>query len=210
MQNKHEVMANLQSQPDLTLVQNIKDNNELVNESLEVLASRHSGLYISTVMKITGSSIPNLREELLDEKLFITYKAALSYEYDKGTSFSTHLANEAKWNCLKNKTKKSNVEIPCDNEVIDIVLDKTGKYDYQSIDDEQFWKDELLKQIASIEDETARKIINMRYFSGDKIISWKKIAKSVQLSIQGCIDIHNRYVEKIKKRIHKKYKEIKT
>ena len=39
----------------------------------------------------------------------------------------------------------------------------------------------------------------MRYSNGNKVTPWKKIAKKLDLSIQGCINIHNNYLKEIKK-----------
>ena len=38
----------------------------------------------------------------------------------------------------------------------------------------------------------------MRYSGNRKLTPWKKIAKKLDLSIQGCINIHNNYLEEIK------------
>jgi hypothetical protein len=39
----------------------------------------------------------------------------------------------------------------------------------------------------------------MRYADKKKLTPWKKIAKKLDLSIQGCINIHNNFLNKIKK-----------
>ena len=39
----------------------------------------------------------------------------------------------------------------------------------------------------------------MRYFDDKKLTPWKKIAKKLELSIQGCIKIHNKHLTEIKK-----------
>ena len=47
--------------PDEELVGRIKDGSDRVDESISVLLNRHSGLYVSTVMKVTGNAnVPNL------------------------------------------------------------------------------------------------------------------------------------------------------
>jgi len=41
----------------------------------------------------------------------------------------------------------------------------------------------------------------MRYFNtkNKKLTPWKKISKEIGLSVQGCINIHNNFIEKIRK-----------
>jgi DNA-directed RNA polymerase specialized sigma subunit len=200
----------LQSESDLILVDNIKQNNFLVDKSLEVLSERHSGLYISTVNKITGNCFDNLKNDLLNDKLIVLYNAARSYDKSKGSSFSTHFANETKWNCLKNKTKKSNKEISCENETIDSLFEKNKNFYLFKNYDDNFFKNKIIEELDYIDDERAKKIIIMRYFSNDnKNLPWKKISKEVKLSIQGCINVHNKYMYILNRNISKKYKEIK-
>ena len=97
--------------PDEELVGRIKDGSDRVDESISVLLNRHSGLYVSTVMKVTGNAnVPNLTHDMLDDKLSVLFQSASSFDKNKGTKFSTHFANEARWHCLKNKCKKSTKE----------------------------------------------------------------------------------------------------
>ena len=49
-------------------------------------------------------------------------------------------------------------------------------------------------------DHRVKKIIDMRYnVSDNKLTPWRKIAKEVDMSIQGCINIHNKFINKVKK-----------
>ena len=52
-------------------------------------------------------------------------------------------------------------------------------------------------------DLRVRKIFELRYLIGEdnKVMPWKKIAKKLDLSIQGCINIHNSFITKIKNKI---------
>jgi DNA-directed RNA polymerase specialized sigma subunit len=49
-------------------------------------------------------------------------------------------------------------------------------------------------------DERVKKIIDLRYeVDNNKLTPWRKIAKELDMSIQGCINIHNRFINKVKK-----------
>jgi len=52
-------------------------------------------------------------------------------------------------------------------------------------------------------DERVKKIINLRYKigEGNKTMPWKNISEKINVSIQGCINIHDRFIEEIKKEI---------
>ena len=47
----------------------------------------------------------------------------------------------------------------------------------------------------------------MRYIIGErnKVMPWKKISEELNMSIQGCINIHNSTIDKIKTEINKDY-----
>jgi DNA-directed RNA polymerase specialized sigma subunit len=53
------------------------------------------------------------------------------------------------------------------------------------------------------EDQRVKKIINLRYKVGNKnkTMPWKDISEKVNVSIQGCINIHDRFIEEIKKEL---------
>ena len=68
-------------------------------------------------------------------------------------------------------------------------------------------KQEILDKIMSIikkdPDQRIATIFQMRYIDGDKnkVMPWNRVCGSVNLSIQGCINIHNKTIQKIKKQL---------
>ena len=63
----------------------------------------------------------------------------------------------------------------------------------------------VMKIINDFPDERVEKIFKMRYIDGDKnkVMPWKKISKDLDMSIQGCINIHNKIIKKIQTKIKK-------
>ena len=59
----------------------------------------------------------------------------------------------------------------------------------------------VYKAIKDIKDPRVEKIFTMRYKDNKKLTPWKKIAKKLDLSIQGCINIHNKHLNQIKKHV---------
>ena len=56
------------------------------------------------------------------------------------------------------------------------------------------------KCLKEEKDERVKKIIDMRYGSCDnKVTPWRFIAEELEMSIQGCINVHNRFINKVKK-----------
>ena len=126
----------------------------------------------------------------------------MKYDSSRGTKFSTHLGNETKWLCLntynKNKTK---LEIPSSDLQYDIDPSE-GPRSYVSRN-ESYRK--ILEIIHEHPDDRVKTIFNMRYIEGErnKVMPWKKISKELNMSIQGCINIHNLAVKKIKNKLQK-------
>lgn len=188
---------------DIQLIKNIKRNKN-VNECLDELINRHSGIYLDIVNSfLRNCNNDTLRDEIINDKELAIYNSALKYDEDKGTKFSTFLGNEAKWMCLNasNKNKKY-VEITdhtFDFDNLKIEYDKT----------EQDFKDTVLGDfkihLQNHPDKRLQKIFAMRYSGNKKLTPWRKISKEMKLSIQGCINIHNSALNSISKNIRSKY-----
>lgn len=188
---------------DSDLIKNIK-NKKKVNECLQELINRHSGIYLDIVNSfLRNCNNDTLRDEIINEKEFAIYNSVLKYDENKGTKFSTFLGNEAKWMCLNasNKNKKY------------IELNDTS-YDFEKIKYEcekanQDFKEIILKdfnaQLKNHPDKRIQKIFSMRYSGNKKLTPWRKISKEMNLSIQGCINIHNSALKTITKTIRSKY-----
>ncbi len=200
-------MINYKQMSDTALIEGIKNTQE-PTECLTELIARHSGIYMTMVHNYTPSvksSGPSYKAELIQDKNYYIYQAALKYDDSKQAKFSTYLGNETRWMCLnlwnKNKNKK----------LKEIGLDVLVKRDPHSEDKEQeiLSNQEILDKIMdiaeSLGDKRIVKIFKMRYTdsTGNKVTPWKTISQKLNLSIQGCINIHNKALNNIKKELQK-------
>jgi DNA-directed RNA polymerase specialized sigma subunit len=188
---------------DSDLIENIKNANN-VDESLQELINRHSGIYLEMVNAfLRNCNNDSLKDDIVSEKDLIIYNSALKYDSTKGTKFSTFLGNEAKWTCLNasNKNKKF-LELTDQN------------FDFQTLKEEketekEDFKNQILnkfrKHLDIYPDKRVSKIFNMRYENVNKLTPWRKISKEMDLSIQGCINIHNSALKTIAKKIKLEY-----
>ncbi len=191
---------------DLDLIKNIKKKKK-IDESLQELIDRHSGIYLDIVNSfMKNCNNDSLRQEIINDKEYAIYNSVLKYDENRGTKFSTFLGNEAKWMCLNasNKNKKY-VELNDNN------------YDFDNLRDEKeitasTLQDLILKdfnfEISNHPDKRIQKIFSMRYCGNKKLTPWRKISKAMNLSIQGCINIHNAALNSISKNIRSKYEII--
>lgn len=191
---------------DIDLVNNIKENVETEN-SLKLLIQRHSGIYLDIVNSyMRACPYPGLKDDIINDKDLTIYNSALKYDENKGAKFSTFLGNEAKWKCLNasNKNKKNNKFIEINEETFDlekqkaILLENKFKFEEEVL---QSFSEELKDH----PDKRIKKIFDMRYSGHRKLTPWRKISKQMNLSIQGCINIHNSALKHIAKNIKNKY-----
>jgi DNA-directed RNA polymerase specialized sigma subunit len=185
---------------DISLIEKVKNDADL--NSLNILIERHSGIYLDMVNSVIPNNCDFLdKNDIIEDKNISIYKAVMNYDENKKTKFSTYLGNETRWKCLN-------------------LFNRGTKYKYLDIndfnDDKNLSDDEMLNKISSKEildkvynianthkDERVKKIINLRYNlgEGNKTMPWKNISERVNISIQGCINIHDRFIEEIKKEI---------
>lgn len=183
---------------DLFLIEKVKKEADL--NSLNLLIERHSGIYLDMVNSVIPNNCDFLdKNDIIDDKNISIYKAVMNYDENKNTKFSTYLGNETRWKCLN-------------------LFNRGTKYKYLDIndfnDDENLSDDEMLNKISSKEildkvyyyanthkDERVKEIINLRYKigEGNKTMPWKNVSEKINVSIQGCINIHDRFIEEIKK-----------
>lgn len=187
---------------DKQLINDVRDKDK-ESESLNELINRHSGIYIEIINRYIREDFGIIRkEDLIQEKDFNIYRCALKFDPSRNTKFSTYLGNETKWMCLnlynRNKKEKFNQEIS-DN--IYHLLSPDLNQIPSRIDREM--QSEINLIIEEIPDARIKKIFKMRYIVGQKnnVMPWKKIGKEVNLSIQGCINVHNRGIKYIKDKL---------
>jgi len=183
---------------DLTLISKIQEDNT-DQKSLIALVDRHSGIFHTMVNHFMSSPHCVLdKTQIVEDKEITIYDSALNYDPSRNTKFSTHLANQTKWKCLNalNKKKKNK----------EYFIDDENTYIEPSCDSfiHDINKEEALvvfnECLKTEKDERVKKIIDMRYGSdNNKLTPWRYIANNLDLSIQGCINIHNKFINKVKK-----------
>jgi|TARA_R110002110_G_scaffold29521_2_gene105256 hypothetical protein len=192
--NKGFKMSSVQS--DLSLISKIKEEND--ERSLLELINRHSGIYHTMVNQFMSHPQNKLEKvDLGEDKDSTIYSSALSYDPMRKTKFSTHLANQTKWKCLNLLNKKKRTK--------EFFIDDTDNYLEPSCDSfiPQIDKEEAFslfkKYLEKEKDTRVKKIIDIRYNGpNNKLTPWRVIAEKLNMSIQGCINIHNRFINKIK------------
>lgn len=194
---------------DFELIDSIKNNVD-VEDSLKELISRHSGIYYSMVKRFfpRATSKVNVDMELIfGSKDYVIYDSVLSYDRTRGTKFSTHVGNQTRFFCLNhiNKAKpyspvepKEMEKTVAEEEVIHDKIDQTIS-------------SRIVEIIKDIPDKRVQEIFRRRYLDsqGKRATPWSKIYKHIphgriknkSLTIQGCINLHNKALKEIRRKI---------
>tara|TARA_B100002019_G_scaffold148476_1_gene127824 strand:+ start:143 stop:718 length:576 start_codon:yes stop_codon:yes gene_type:complete len=187
---------------DNELVSYIQQNKN-TNACLQELINRHSGIFYDMVNKLVPNQSPVCnKNDILNERDYHIYNSALKFDPDKGTKFSTFLGNETRWLCLNsyNKEKRRKIDFKTVEEINSVNnLSKEEEIDMHLLN-------EILFIIDKHPDSRVSRIFKMRYQDGHnyKLLPWKKIAPHVNLSIQGCINVHDGVIKEIKRKLLKK------
>ena len=187
----------MQNLLDSELVRNLQLGDQ-INESLEILVQRHSGIFITMVNSYTPV---NERSELIGDKEYYIYNAALKFDETKNTKFPTYLGCETKWMCMNNynKNRRKN-EIDLDS-IENIGIECSSLEPYSNNDSTK----KILQMAKRHPDKRVHTIFKLRYTSSgpNKLTPWSKVCLPVNLSVQGCINVHDQALHKIKQDLKK-------
>lgn len=203
---------------DLKLIENIQKNRNR-DLSLNELIQRHSGIYFSVVNKFFPESRQSTAKINIDRDLvfgskdYVIYQSALSFDKTKGTKFSTHVGNQTRYFCL-GQINKAKHTVPFEkNEFENLFSEEAEVHD--KID--ASIASNVIEIIKNMDDERVYEIFRLRYLDskGDRATPWSKIYKKIphaktkkkHLTIQGCINLHNKAMKEIRRKI-KHMKEI--
>lgn len=186
---------------DIDLIKRIQSGTEDSSQAMSEIIDRHSGIFIDIINQyVPCNNIYCNKDDMISDKSFYIYKAVMKYDKERGTKFSTHLGNEAKWLCLNtyNKNKNRVAIASSDKDFDKDISEEPHKLSLRK----EAYKN-IIKFINKHPDPRVKKIFTMRYIQGDKnkLMPWKKISKELDMSIQGCINIHNSIIKNLQTKI---------
>ena len=181
---------------DNYLVERIRAAN--CENSLDELIKRHSDLCFKIIKKYSSSFYANNIDvgEASADKNLIIWNSAKSFSADKNVKFSTWLANQVKYSCLNalNKKVKDRL-VTTEDEILDVLKEKVDEQANENLFE---FTNNILKQLK---DKRIRQIFSMRYSVYSKKPPWCAVAKKLKISTQTAINLHNRGIEILRKKI---------
>lgn len=193
----------MQRKTDLELINGVKDKN--CSDCLQELFNRHSAICVDVYSKYSGGLIKNsvILNDIVDQKEYIIYKSAMSYNSEKGSKFSTWLANQMRYFCLNSMNK--NRLVATDDESMNAIV-HASPFSSQNQNSALEEKVDFVKNIiAQVKDKRISKIFKIRYFNGSrKKTPWAQVAEQMGVSTQTAINLHNKAIKLIKRKMHTK------
>jgi RNA polymerase sigma factor (sigma-70 family) len=184
---------------DNTYIQNIVKN--CCSDSLEKLVDRHSGMIFNIGKKYCNSCGLDLNE-LNDNKYWIIFNAAKSFNPEKGSKFSTWLGNQVRFFCLNFKNKNSKfiaLEDNCLEFIINDVQKKENNINKKEI------IDKIIDLFNQINDPNTKNAIYYRYFHNkDRILNYAEVAEILNVTPQTVLNWHNKFIKLAKKKLTNK------
>jgi len=181
---------------DNYLVERIKLTN--CEKSLGELIKRHSAICFKVIKRYASTFYAN-NINVIDassDKNLIIWNSAKSFNIDKNVKFSTWLANQVKYSCLNALNKKSKDRlVATEDEILDVLKEKTPEEENNNLFE---FTDNILNQLR---DKRIKQIFSMRYSNHHKKPSWCKVAEQLNVSTQTAINLHNRGIAVLRKKI---------
>lgn len=182
--------------PDSELVSKVKATGD--ESALCELVNRHSGIYYNTVKKYAPMNrVDDTYDDFYKRKHAEIFKAANSFNEDKGVKFSSWLANQTMYSCLAARQKQK-----LDPETIEYNED-FGEID-ENTPETDFLKKEMISEILSFLKTRCRgrtyRVFEMKFFGNDgRGMNFKEISEKEGVSYQACQQLYQSAINLIKK-----------
>ena len=181
---------------DNYLVERIKLTN--CEKSLGELIKRHSAICFKVIKRYASTFYANNIDviEASSDKNLIIWKSAKSFNIDKNVKFSTWLANQVKYSCLNALNKKSKDRlVSTEDEILELLKERPEEEAEGNLFE---FTGNILNQLK---DKRIKRIFSMRYSTQHRKPSWCKVAEELKVSTQTAINLHNRGIAVLRKKI---------
>lgn len=182
---------------DLELAYKVKSSDD--EEALNELMNRHEAMFYNVVHKYSNAFQESgvYKPDVLEDKSYIFYKTAKSFNPEKKAKFSTWLGNYTRYECL-NRITGNYKYLSTSSDDIESILN--SKFNIHKLPTNII--EECLDIVNNLNDKRAIEVFKLRYFSESrKPLTWKQIGKKLKISTQTALNVHNRTIDFLKKNL---------
>jgi DNA-directed RNA polymerase specialized sigma24 family protein len=140
-------------------------------------------------------------QDIFDEKQYIIFHCVSTFKPSKKTKLSTWIGNYARYLCLNSINARKFIRPTTDEELKQHIEDTQVAHTYfegqrNSGEDYKY----ILNLLTQLKDPRIPEIFKYRYF-GHKRMIWAQIAKKMGISTQTAINLHNRGIDLIRRKL---------
>jgi RNA polymerase sigma factor (sigma-70 family) len=181
---------------DETLIKRVL--NKQCSDSLKSLVDRHSGMIFNVGKKYCLPCNLDINE-LNDNRYWIVFNAAKSYNPKRGSKFSTWLGNQIRFFCLNFKNKNSKL-VPIENDSLEFFLNEISKKNNTINEKETI--NNIIDLFNEISDPNTKNAVYYRYFHNkERILNYSEIAEILNVTPQTVLNWHNKFINFAKKKL---------
>ena len=202
--------TNIEKLDDASLIKNIQFHND--EESLLELHKRYQNMYFKQVHKFSNTGFfksNNIsKADMINDSVFVIYDSAKTYDFEKNIKYITWLGNKSKFYFLNKSIKKDRIFSLMEFKDTEKELDEaSAKASFESSEIERVNSStfkEVISVLKSHPDKRIKKVFEKRYSpESQKVATWKTISKDFNLSSQTIINLHNKGINFLRKKIEK-------
>ncbi len=202
--------TNIEKLDDASLIKNIQFHND--EESLLELHKRYQNMYFKQVHKFSNTGFfksNNIsKADMINDSVFVIYDSAKTYDFEKNIKYITWLGNKSKFYFLNKSIKKDRIFSLMEFKDTEKELDEASvKASFESSEIERVNSStfkEVISVLKSHPDKRIKKVFEKRYSpESQKVATWKTISKDFNLSSQTIINLHNKGINFLRKKIEK-------
>jgi len=161
---------------DYSLVMKVKETGD--SSAMAQIIAQHSGVFTTVLEKsLPADTFSTQRQDFLAEKSFHLYDAVMKYRPDSKMKLSTFIGQTIKWKCLSLKDRGQDKDT-----VFLESLDNPPPEKEEECSDKKFKIEQIFQFAENYPNETARKIVTLRYDSKNHL-PWKEVSKKLGISV---------------------------
>jgi RNA polymerase sigma factor (sigma-70 family) len=194
-------MTTLQTKTDNELVKLVKDDAN--SEAFKEVCRRYENIFYKICQKyvnpLTMSGVNP--QDIFDEKSYILFHCVNTFKSNKKTKLGTWIGNYARYLCLNSINARRFIVPTTDDDLKRHLEDSQAKTNFLDgkIHAQEDFK-YVLNLLNQLKDPRIIEIFRLRYFGAKRMI-WTKIAKKMRISTQTAINLHNRGLDLLRRKL---------
>lgn len=187
---------------DNQLIKLVNDNGD--EDAFTEICSRYENVFYKVCQKyLSALSASGVNvQDIFDEKMFIILHCIKTFDVTKNTKLSTWIGNYARYLCLNSINARRFIIPNSDSEVIHKKENDVSIQNYLNKPNPDNHK-YVSNIISQLKDKRVGEVFLHRYLSDKKMI-WSNVAKKMNISTQTAINLHNKGILILRKKLKSK------